>query len=652
MNDEQVGFNLADLKKLCNSYIDYTRTYMDQRNTLGRIDEEPSALDYDFVFQFSSEVVDFSSQYGSDISISYTASNLIGRPSKFPNYGDFPQSYVMRSYGPWKELAPSRKCQIMPQNSGIIKSEDFIILSFATPVVPLVISIFETYTPGSIVRISGKVIDLPDKDAWRLLWEGLPQNCNGLRHSRLFAPKLNFIKERVKEICIEFNHSQLDYYTELDAVSMGGVLNYPENGELGILSIPLVTHTLSGYVYDNNEIKDQEILNEVRMPSVASYMPMSTSLDPFLKLIKNIEELESEWRNEPNIDYTLQLPNETLMYIFSFLDLKSLRLCMRVCKRFKSICSDPLFYRELNLKPYWSSFSYEMLTSLEPYCTRITKLDLSWCGITKGIKTLPFNIFLKQYGCNLIDLRLDNCGFVDDTTLIILNFFCYSIKELSLRSCTKINFSIVVSPPTFLCQLERIDFYRTNVNILFLESYLPLMIKLKHINLGSCKRIDCMDHIAYMLSKSNKQLVSVDFWKSYTLSPNGLRFLTVLKDLEEIDLGWCLALSIPGDSLVDLVKSCPKLKKIIVVSLRGMCDRDLLAFADHCPLLEQIDLVGLRAITVDACSKFLEKCENLKLMDVNFCENIKEVNVQEWRQKYPNVCIQFTTSDYTNVYHY
>lgn len=64
----------------------------------------------------------------------------------------------------------------------------------------------------------------------------------------------------------------MDYYTELDAVSMGGVLNYPENGELGILSIPLVTHTLSGYVYDNNEVEDQDILNEVRMPSVASYV--------------------------------------------------------------------------------------------------------------------------------------------------------------------------------------------------------------------------------------------------------------------------------------------------------------------------------------------------------------------------------------------
>jgi len=49
-----------------------------------------------------------------------------------------------------------------------------------------------------------------------------------------------------------------------------------------------------------------------------------------------------------------------------------------------------------------------------------------------------------------------------------------------------------------------------------------------------------MDHIAFVLSVSNKQLVSVDFWKSYTLSPIGLRFLMVHTELEEIDLGWWL----------------------------------------------------------------------------------------------------------------
>ena len=45
--------------------------------------------------QFVQDALDFSSQYGSDISISYTAYNISGRPSKYPDYGDFPQAFVM-----------------------------------------------------------------------------------------------------------------------------------------------------------------------------------------------------------------------------------------------------------------------------------------------------------------------------------------------------------------------------------------------------------------------------------------------------------------------------------------------------------------------------------------------------------------------------
>lgn len=48
-----------------------------------------------FIQQFVNEVLDFSSQYGNDTSISYTAYNLTGKPSKFPDYGDFPQAFVM-----------------------------------------------------------------------------------------------------------------------------------------------------------------------------------------------------------------------------------------------------------------------------------------------------------------------------------------------------------------------------------------------------------------------------------------------------------------------------------------------------------------------------------------------------------------------------
>lgn len=47
--------------------------------------------------QFVRRVVDFSSQYGSDASISFTAQNITGRPTKFPSYGDFPETFAMVS---------------------------------------------------------------------------------------------------------------------------------------------------------------------------------------------------------------------------------------------------------------------------------------------------------------------------------------------------------------------------------------------------------------------------------------------------------------------------------------------------------------------------------------------------------------------------
>ena len=47
--------------------------------------------------QVCTHVVSFSSQYGSDLSRSYTASNLAGEELNYPSYGDFTQSFVLVS---------------------------------------------------------------------------------------------------------------------------------------------------------------------------------------------------------------------------------------------------------------------------------------------------------------------------------------------------------------------------------------------------------------------------------------------------------------------------------------------------------------------------------------------------------------------------
>lgn len=60
-------------------------------------EEEKGPQEQVRICQYAHRVVDFSSQYGSDTSISYTAYNIIGRQSKYPDYGDFPETFAMVS---------------------------------------------------------------------------------------------------------------------------------------------------------------------------------------------------------------------------------------------------------------------------------------------------------------------------------------------------------------------------------------------------------------------------------------------------------------------------------------------------------------------------------------------------------------------------
>jgi len=89
-------------------------------------------------------------------------------------------------------------------------------LEYPEPVYPIRISIYEIYNPGSVVRIWAQ----DSNHQWFQLWNGPPQTVP-LR-SRIFSPPLQSCNFKTKMIRLEFNHNYLDYYTELDAVSLIG----------------------------------------------------------------------------------------------------------------------------------------------------------------------------------------------------------------------------------------------------------------------------------------------------------------------------------------------------------------------------------------------------------------------------------------------
>lgn len=81
---------------LDNSWSPTTST--DNTDEISNFSEEESGQQEQVrICQYGYRVLDFSSQYGSDTSISYTAYNIIGRQSKYPDYGDFPETFAMVS---------------------------------------------------------------------------------------------------------------------------------------------------------------------------------------------------------------------------------------------------------------------------------------------------------------------------------------------------------------------------------------------------------------------------------------------------------------------------------------------------------------------------------------------------------------------------
>lgn len=101
------------------------------------------------------------------------------------------------------------------------------MIEFEEFVFPNEIAIYETYNPGAIVKLWAFTMN----EKWICLWEMTTDgddNDNTLAElisndSRIFAPPIKEIKMPTRIIRIEFNHRNLDYFTEIDGVVLKGV---------------------------------------------------------------------------------------------------------------------------------------------------------------------------------------------------------------------------------------------------------------------------------------------------------------------------------------------------------------------------------------------------------------------------------------------
>ncbi|XP_030040912.1 F-box/LRR-repeat protein 4 isoform X2 [Manduca sexta] len=573
------------------------------------VDEDSDQL---ILEQFVQNVEDFSSQYGSEISVSYTAFNLRGPPSNFPDYGDYPQAFVMRTYGTWWDEAPSAQEDYMPQNTSAISSQDFVV-SFERAVYPLEVSIFETYNPGALVRIWAR-----GPASWMLLWEGEPEYVGD--RPRIFSPPIRQLNVPTRILRLEFNHRLLPYYTELDAVLLKGI--QPPN----IVKLKNnIVYSSIFYTKTQPVVEKGQLLNKI----IASNL--HEAIVPQLNAPKKNAQIDTG----PPLGDFQRLPDETILSVMKYLDMQSLCRCAQVNRHFNRLASDAILYRNIDLRPYWHCVQSQVLVTLSMRCKYLQKLDLSWCGSHCMIQSNYVVNFLKDSGAELTHLRLNCCKFVDNAVLRAIVDTSTYLQELCLRS--------VVGCTDWMClstlrRLKRLDLYRTDITTAAAVNIVRSNPGLQHLNVGSCKMISSMDEVAIALGANCPNLISVDFWKSYSLTPNGIRALGNCKQLQELDVGWCLQAGGSGEWLSWLCGG--ELRKLFLGALRGVCDRDLRALLPRATRLAQLDLLGVRAVTPDICDAILAECRELRLLDVSFCDQIQESQVLEWREQYPHVSIK------------
>lgn len=379
-----------------------------------------------------------------------------------------------------------------------------------------------------------------------------------------------------------------------------------------------------------------------------------------------------------------ELPDEVLLYVFSFLSVEEVcRSVAPVCRTWRDLAADPSLWtsfafqysvtdeqvqelvskapRLVHLELQSHQNGEELLTHVASTCPRLEHLTVKFCqNVTEeamaamvqgcpdlrhlnleGSQMTSGQCYIRISGfTNLIHLNLSHSSCLDDLGLLAIATHCCQLQYLDIDGIAWIHDSSVVS----LTQLRA-----STLRNLLLDG--ENLTDKAFVALGACKQLVClgisfcenMTDVGLRGLHSLTSLTWLKLRKGTQLRPQALCQLIQnggLAYLTYLNLGECTLLD--DSVLAALGFHCPVLLQLELNWCWEVTDAGLSLLVAGCPLLYALVLVGVVQLTGNNLQNLIASLPNLRVLDLEQCNSVDDASLKVLVEERPSL----TVTDY------
>lgn len=318
-----------------------------------------------------------------------------------------------------------------------------------------------------------------------------------------------------------------------------------------------------------------------------------------------------------------KLPDNIMLIIFSFLDIKSLCAGSKVCRRWYHLGKDRSLWRSVDLRPWPLALRTLWKVVRNRISESVIELQIKgFIGTAKKNDKISLSLLeeIKTKCPNLEKLTLCYC----DMRNVDVRCLPYSLKSLSLdHSIIPLGWFDSLKTDPFLKDFEDLNLtYCTRVSDTDVNS-IGKLSTLKRLNVSNCYRIT--DYGVQCIATKLANLTHLDLSDCTQVTDLGLHHIgRHLINLRSLSLQNCRSVTDTG--IGALVYSLKDLNYLSLSKCHEISDTGLASIAEHCKKLAILNILECPKITsagLDSVKTMLPNCAIERFKDDIQCTHTK-----------------------------